>query len=129
MGMPILTPDLFAFLNVNRNYLPELPFRLVATCHAIGISQAGDVFETNPLRITVQFVDVSECCTSTGNESPPGFQQGPGTGGSFDSFGGSSGDDSGGVVTEGGVTAEGQIDAAEGEEGDSAVSDDDFVIE
>lgn len=81
----IVTADLYAFLNVNRERMPQLPFRMVASCSATGITQAGDVLTTNPLNYTVQFVDVSECCTAS-DTTDPGFQNGAGTGGDFTSF-------------------------------------------
>ena len=85
-GFEVVSPDLFAFLNVNRNLLPELPFRATATCSAVGVTQAGDTLETNRLNYFLQFGDVAECCTGE-----PGFQNGPGTGGTLQTFGGTGG--------------------------------------
>lgn len=64
---PMLTPDLFSFLNVNRNLLPEVPFRMILECRAVGITQAGDVLVTNQLPFTVFFFDTAACCTGTNN--------------------------------------------------------------
>ncbi len=75
----VVSPDIYSFLNNNKSYLPELPFRMTATCDATGVTQAGDVLTSNPLNYFVQFVDQSECCTGTG--ATPGFQTGPGAGG------------------------------------------------
>lgn len=78
-GFQLLSPDIFTFLNNNRTYLPSLPFRMIATCSATGVTQAGNTMTTNPLNFFFQFVDTQECCTGTG----PGFQIGTGTGGDF----------------------------------------------
>ena len=82
----VVSADLYAFLNVNRASLPELPFRMTATCSATGVTQAGDVLTTNSLNYFIQFVDVAECCTGTGTNNGGGFEEGPGVGGDFDSF-------------------------------------------
>ena len=101
---PVVSTNLYSFLNVNRNSLPELPFRLVATCYATGVTQSGAVLTTNPLNFTAEFVEVSECCTGATGESTGaagGFQEGTGTGGDFDSFG-----EDTGAVTDGTATTE-----------------------
>lgn len=77
----MISPDLFAFLNNNRAYLPQLPFRMVATCSVTGVTQGGDVITTNGLPFAVQFYEAAECCTGAG--LIPGFQVGTGTGGDF----------------------------------------------
>ncbi len=77
----ILSPDLYAFLNVNKASLPELPFRMTASCRAVGVTEAGDTLETNDMFYQIQFVEFTECCTGSAG-FVPGFQQGPGTGGS-----------------------------------------------
>jgi hypothetical protein len=79
-GFQILSPDIFSFLNNNRVFLPSLPFRMVATCSATGVTQAGNTMTTNPLNFSIQFVRNEECCTGGPG---PGFQQGVGTGGDF----------------------------------------------
>lgn len=79
-GFQLLSPDIFTFLNNNRSFLPSLPFRMVATCSATGVTQAGNTMTTNPLNFFVQFVTVEECCPG---EPGPGFQIGTGTGGDF----------------------------------------------
>ena len=89
MSVPLITTDVFAFINVNRNSFPELPFYMTVTCSAVGVAQSGDVLETNPVSMSVLLVDTAECCTGTGAEGAGGFQNGTGTGGEFDSFGGS----------------------------------------
>lgn len=71
----ILTPDITAFLNVNRNSLPELPFRMVASCSGVAISEAGDTLVTNRSPITIQFVEAAAVSTN------------PGSGGAIDSSG------------------------------------------
>jgi hypothetical protein len=78
LGLPLVSTDVFSYLNVNRNSLPPLPFRMTATCSATGISQAGDVFTTNPVSITIVFFEEAECCTGDS-----GFQNGTGTGGTL----------------------------------------------
>ena len=77
----IVSPDLFAFLNASRNSLPELPFRAVANCQGVGVTQAGDTLVTNSLNYLIQFSEFAECCTGTGVGGLGGFQTGPGTGG------------------------------------------------
>ncbi len=79
----VVSPDLYSFLNSFRASLPVAPFRMIATCSATGVSQAGDVFTTNSLNYLIQFVENAECCTGTG--TTPGFQNGPGTGGDLTS--------------------------------------------
>ena len=56
----IVSPDVMQFLNVNRASLPELPFRMVSTCSATGVTQAGDTLTTNPVFYTIQFADAPE---------------------------------------------------------------------
>ncbi len=55
-NIAILSTDTVAFLNVNRNSIPALPFTMTATCRAVGITQAGDVLTTNPVSIPVLLV-------------------------------------------------------------------------
>lgn len=82
----IVSPDVISFLSVNTNYLPQLPFKMLAVCTVTGVTQAGDEIVTNPVHYQIVFAEFPECCTGV---LPPtnGFQSGPGTGGSFDSFG------------------------------------------
>ena len=83
-GFPIVSSDIISFLNVSRNSLPELPFSLIATCQAVGVTQAGDVLITNPVQFQVDFLDQAECCTGSSGEisgDEGGFQGGPGNGG------------------------------------------------
>jgi hypothetical protein len=79
----ILSPDIYSFLNNNQALLPQLPYRMVATCSATGVTQSGTTMTTNPLNYFVNFVDESECCTGGEAEGVPGFQAGPGTGGTL----------------------------------------------
>jgi hypothetical protein len=86
--IPVITPEFYAFLNVNRARLPALPFRLFISCRGVGVTQSGDVLETNAVNLTAQFVEVSECCTAGDSEDAGddgGFQEGPGVGGDFGS--------------------------------------------
>jgi hypothetical protein len=71
----IVSADLAAFLNNNKAYLPQLPYRLTASCSVTGVTQAGDVITTNSLGFFINLVEESECCTGAG----PGT--GVGTGG------------------------------------------------
>ncbi|HMO18018.1 MAG TPA: hypothetical protein PKA63_11805 [Oligoflexia bacterium] len=75
-NIALMSPDLFSFLNNNRNLLPELPFRMSITCAVTGVTQSGTTMKTNDVNYFIQFSDEPECCTGD-----PGFQQGPGTGG------------------------------------------------
>ncbi len=84
VGFPIVSTDILSYLNVNRNSLPELPFRMSATCHAVGVTQAGDTLETNEITLPVYFHDPAECCTGATGENPGtsgGFQTGAENGG------------------------------------------------
>lgn len=85
-AFPVVSTDIFAFLNNNINRLPQLPFTMTATCYGVGITEAGDVLETNPVSLPVIFSDQAECCTGTGTDGGGGFQNGVGTGGEFNSF-------------------------------------------
>lgn len=91
MNVDVVTTDIFSFLNVNRASLPELPFMMAATCKAVGTTQAGDVLETNEITLEVIFTDPAECCTGA-----PGFQNGPGSGGTPDTFSGNSSEETAG---------------------------------
>ncbi len=99
----IVSPDVMAYLNANQNSLPQLPFRMIATCTATGVTQAGDALETNPLNYLIQFVDYAECCTGTVGEVPGttggGFQTGTGDGGTI-TFAGNGGGAEGAVLPE-----------------------------
>lgn len=56
----LVSASTFAFLNANRRSLPQLPFTMVATCRAVGITQAGDVLTTNDLGISVLFEEAAD---------------------------------------------------------------------
>lgn len=77
MEIAIVNPELFGFLNVNRNSLPPFPFRLIISCSAVGVSQAGDAYQTNPSFFTINVYEPAE------------ISENPGTGGNFGSFDGS----------------------------------------
>lgn len=79
LGTEIIPTEVFQFLNVNQNSLPELPYTIIVNCSAVGATQSGDVLETNDLSLEVRFVDKPEFVT-------PGFVNGVGTGGTYDSF-------------------------------------------
>lgn len=63
----ILSPDIIAFLNVNRNSLPELPFRLTASCAGVAISEAGDTLVSNRSSYNIQFVEQAAVSTNPGS--------------------------------------------------------------
>lgn len=103
-GFQMLSTDLYSYLNVNRNRLPQLPFRMIASCRATGVTQAGDTFTTNDVLFPITFVDIAECCTGSSTEIVGvigGFQQGPGTGGTLIT----DGTDTGGSGNTGGATS------------------------
>jgi hypothetical protein len=82
LGFSLFSTDLIAYLNSITNDLPQLPFRMIVTCRATGISQAGDVLTTNDVQITALIAEFAECCDgSTGASPAGGFQNGPGSGG------------------------------------------------
>lgn len=96
LGFSIFSIDLIAYLNSITNDLPQLPFRMIITCQATGISQAGDVLRTNDVQITANVVEFAECCDGSGGASPAGgFQNGPGTGGTPNGSVGTGADDFG----------------------------------
>lgn len=109
-GFFIVSTDISSFLNVNRNSLPELPFQLVAQCRAVGVTQAGDTLVSNDLNYQITFTQAA--ASASGDD---GFQNGPGTGGDVEST----------IGDDGGETEE----LSDSGDGDSNVSDDDFVIE
>ena len=65
VSFTVLSTDLMSYLNVNRASLPALPFRMTATCRAVGVSQSGDVFETNDLYFPITMVEEAETPTSS----------------------------------------------------------------
>lgn len=56
----IIPTDIFAFLNNNINSLPQLPFFMNIDCVAVGVTQAGDILETNTVSIPVTFYDEAD---------------------------------------------------------------------
>lgn len=77
LGFTLVSPDLYAFINNNKASFPELPFQMIATCSATGVTQAGDVLTTNSLNYYIQFVEEAEVGAGNG----PGV--GVGTGGTL----------------------------------------------
>lgn len=107
-GFPVLTTDIISYLNVNKNSLPQLPFRMIARCHAIGVTQAGDVLTTNDLYFPVYFFDTAECCTGATGETPGtsgGFQGGAANGGDITFEDGTTASDTLGGTTAASTTA------------------------
>ena len=51
----VVPPDIMAWLNLNRNVLPELPFQMTCYVTITGVSTAGDRMETNSLPFRVTF--------------------------------------------------------------------------
>lgn len=92
----LITTDIYAFLNVNRSRLPELPFNMTVTCTATGISQAGDELTTNTINFPITMTDTAECCTGTGAQGNGGFQIGTGSGGTPVTFSGGAATGTGG---------------------------------
>lgn len=82
----VVSPDVISYLNINRNLLPDLPFRMNVTATVTGVTQAGDVLTTNEINYFVQFAERDECCTgNTTDQNPAGFDDGgTGSGGNFD---------------------------------------------
>ena len=83
---PIVSANLIQFFNVNRNLLPQLPFSLVATCKAVGVTQGGDTLETNEASLLIEFFETYECCAPGGAANDEGFHNGTGTGGDYTSY-------------------------------------------
>ena len=61
------------FLNNNQNSLPEIPFEMAATCFAVGITQAGDVLESNTLNLPIVFLEETTFGTGTSGTTPDEF--------------------------------------------------------
>ncbi len=82
----VVSPDILSFLNVNRNSLPALPFRMNVMATVTGVTQSGDVLTTNEIGYFVQFAERDECCTANpADTNPAGFDDGgTGSGGDFD---------------------------------------------
>ena len=84
VGFEVLSVDLFSFLNNNIADFPQRPFRLIATCTAVGVTQAGDAIESNPLYFPIVISETAECCFGEGlTPSNGGYQTGTGTGGTI----------------------------------------------
>lgn len=64
----IVSTDILQFLNANIASLPQLPFRMVSTCSAVGVTQAGDVLRTNEVFYEINFVETRGCCDDTEEE-------------------------------------------------------------
>ena len=115
-GFEILSPDLYAFLNANRASLPELPFRMTATCRAVGVTQSGSTLATNDMTYQIQFVELTECCQGTSDADGnlvPGYPIGTGTGGSTDGNIVTGGSGSAGSLTTSGTTLTGSGDGTD----------------
>jgi hypothetical protein len=56
----VVSSDILAYINANRNYLPQLPFRMIATCSATGVTQAGDILTSNAENYFIQFIEEDE---------------------------------------------------------------------
>jgi len=55
--VPVAPREVIDFITVNRELMPPLPFQMVVTAYAEGITTAGDVVRTNDLSFEVVFVD------------------------------------------------------------------------
>lgn len=60
LPFPLVSSDIYAYLNNNRSQLPELPFEMVASCNMTGVTRAGETYTTNNIDITIQFVEFTE---------------------------------------------------------------------
>jgi len=49
----VVPVEVMAWINLNRNSLPELPFTMTVTSHVRGVTSAGDVVETNDVDFAV----------------------------------------------------------------------------
>ena len=52
----IVPPDIMAWLNLNRAYLPELPFVMTVRVYATGMTTSGNRMDTNELDYFINFV-------------------------------------------------------------------------
>ena len=73
VSFPILSPGVKSFLVARSNQLPPVPFNLVASCNAVALSQAGDVFESNSLALQILLRDdvVATTAAATIPETAP----------------------------------------------------------
>ena len=94
--IPIVPPEITAWISFNRNSLPEPPFLLAIKGTVTGITAAGDVLTTNETDFGVNI--------TTDNNIPP--SAGGGGGGEGEDDGGDSGDE--GDDSEGAVIDDGE---------------------
>lgn len=66
----IVPADIREWLNLNRNSLPELPFDMVVTAYASGITSSGDRLDTNEVQFLVKFT--TDVVIPPANEAPEG---------------------------------------------------------
>lgn len=65
--VPVVSADLEQYISNNQNYFPQTPFDMTATCHFVGVTQAGDVVETNDISINVWVDDFYPPSTEGGD--------------------------------------------------------------
>lgn len=54
-GASYITPAISEFINLNREYMPELPFVMIVTSYAEGVTSAGKRVVTNSISLDVTF--------------------------------------------------------------------------
>lgn len=57
IGITLVSSDVVEYLNNNIASLPEPPFRMTAICRAVGISQAGNTYVSNPSSIWIEYAE------------------------------------------------------------------------
>ncbi len=66
-SFPIITPDISAWLNLNRGSLPELPFTLTATVKASGVTSSGNRVDSNEAQYFIIFTPDNEIAPTNGS--------------------------------------------------------------
>jgi|GEM_PF-5728067 len=76
----VYSDNLIQYLNLNQNLIPKPPFTITPSCWGVGVTEAGDVMESNRLSYYILVYEPSDP-----NSVDP-INQGPGTGGTLDSY-------------------------------------------
>jgi hypothetical protein len=66
----LVSSRVFQFINNNRGQLGDDPFDLVVTARAIGVTDGGEVIESNPTSYSVTLFDGPVACPDQGEPTP-----------------------------------------------------------
>ncbi len=65
----VVPPDIMAWINLNRDKMPEAPFTMTAHVYVAGITTAGDSLDTNQMDYLVEFVTDNVIAPTGGSSS------------------------------------------------------------